>query len=151
VYRLALVTLQDALSRDLPLTLRPETGKICVRPGAALAAPELTQRMTILLNTALASLPVVGLRAIVMAPLLLAFIFEHSDKREGLYNILWALVFGFATLNILGLLTRRSETGRQRLSFGEITAILVVGLSVLLLAWEMLGLFKIFPIKLGPH
>jgi hypothetical protein len=100
--------------------------------------------MNILLNTALACLPV-------MTPLLLAVIFEHSDKRESLYNILWALVFGFATLNILGLLTRTSETGRQRLSFGEITAILVVGVSLLLLAWEMLGLFKIFPIKLGAH
>jgi hypothetical protein len=109
--------------------------------------------MTVFLNTALSWLAfsVASIRAIPPLSLFLFFLLEHSDKREGLYNILWALVFGFATLNILGLLTRRSETGRHRLSFGEITAILVVGLSVLLLAWEMLGLFKIFPIKLGPH
>jgi CHASE2 domain-containing sensor protein len=107
--------------------------------------------MTILLNAALACLPVVGLRVMVVAPLLLGFMIDLSDKREGLYNILWALVFGFATLNILGLLARRFETGRNRLSFGEIAAILVVGVSVLLLLWEMLGLFKIFPIKLGTH
>jgi CHASE2 domain-containing sensor protein len=82
---------------------------------------------------------------------LLWFAFEISDKREGLYNVLWALVFAFATLNILGLLARRFESGRNRLSFGEITAILVVGLSVVLLGMEMLNLFKIFPIRLGNH
>ena len=109
--------------------------------------------MTLVLNSALSclTLSAAGVRAIPPLSLFLFFLLEQSDKREGLYNILWALVFGFATLNILGLLTRRSETGRHRLSFGEITAILVVGVSVLLLAWEMLGLFKIFPIKLGNH
>ena len=109
--------------------------------------------MILVLNTALSwlTLSTVSVRAVSALSLFLFFLLEHSDKREGLYNILWALVFGFATLNILGLLTRRSETGRHRLSFGEITAILVVGVSVLLLAWEMLGLFKIFPIRLGNH
>ena len=97
------------------------------------------------------TLSLASVRGIPPFLLFLAFIFEGSDKREGLYNILWALVFGFATLNILGLLARRFESGRNRLSFGEITAILLVGVSVLLLVWEMLNLFKIFPIKLGAH
>jgi hypothetical protein len=109
--------------------------------------------MNLVFNTALSCVRVslMGLRGVPPLLLFIAFIFEDSSKREGLFNILWALVFGFATLNILGLLARRFETGRNRLSFGEITAILVVGVSVLLLIWEMLNLFKIFPIKLGPH
>ena len=109
--------------------------------------------MTMVIKTVLScmTLSLASVRGIPIASFLLALIFEQTDKREGLYNILWALVFGFATLNILGLLARRFETGRNRLSFGEIAAILVVGVSVLLLLWEMLGLFKIFPIRLGPH
>ncbi len=108
--------------------------------------------MTLAFKTALSCVKLsASIRSIATLPLFFIFIFEGSDKREGLYNILWALVFGFATLNILGLLARRFESGRNRLSFGEITAILLVGVSVLLLLWEMLNLFKIFPIKLGPH
>jgi len=80
------------------------------------------------------------------APHLLA-VFTVS-KRGEVYNILWALVFGFATLNILGLVARRFDTQRPRLSFGESIAILVVVVSVLLLAWELLYLFKILPIKI---
>jgi hypothetical protein len=37
------------------------------------------------------------------------------------------------------------------LNFGETIAILVVVVSIVLLGWEMLNLFKIFPIKLHPH
>jgi hypothetical protein len=109
--------------------------------------------MTLVFKTALScmKLTLAGVRGIAPLSLLFAFVLEQSDKREGLYNILWALVFGFATLNILGLLTRRSESGRHRLSFGEITAILVVVISVLLLGMEMLNLLKIFPIRLSPH
>jgi hypothetical protein len=109
--------------------------------------------MTLFLIAALPglTLPLAGIRGTLLATPLLGVILEQSSKREGLYNILWALVFGFATLNILGLLAKSSETRRNRLSFGEITAILVVGVSVLLLAMEMLSLFKIFPIKLGAH
>jgi hypothetical protein len=109
--------------------------------------------VSMILNTAVSCLahPLATIRGIASVSVFLTFLLESSDKREGLYNILWALVFGFATLNILGLLARRFETGRNRLSFGEIAAILVVGVSVLLLAWEMLNLFKIFPIKLGTH
>ncbi|MGA9041018.1 MAG: hypothetical protein WB421_10820 [Terriglobales bacterium] len=109
--------------------------------------------MILVLNKALSymTLSLVSVRGISSFLLFWVFMFEQSDKREGLYNILWALVFGFATLNILGLLARRFESGRNRLSFGEVTAILLVGVSVLLLLWEMLNLFKIFPIKLGAH
>jgi hypothetical protein len=73
---------------------------------------------------------------------------RHSSRRDGVYNILWAFVFGFATLNILSLAARRFEPNRRGLSFGELLAVLVVLLSVFLLGWELLGLFHIFPIKL---
>jgi hypothetical protein len=70
------------------------------------------------------------------------------EPREDIYNILWAVVFGFATLNILSLATRRMEPGRRRMTFGEVMAVMVVLVSVFLLGWEMLNLFHIFPIKL---
>ena len=70
--------------------------------------------------------------------------------RDEIYNILWALVFGFATLNILSLGARRFEQSRN-LNFGEILAILVVVLAIVLLGWEMLFLFHILPIKLTPR
>ena len=82
---------------------------------------------------------------------LLVFLFEDLDKKGNIYSILWVLVFGFATLNILGLVARRFEPSRNRLNFGETIAILVVVVSIVLLGWEMLNLFKIFPIKLHPH
>jgi hypothetical protein len=77
-------------------------------------------------------------------------IFEHGKKQD-IYNILWALVFGFATLNILSLLGRRFEPERSRLTFGELMAIMVVVVSVVLLGLEFLHMFKIFPLKLGPQ
>src|SRR5579862_4211406 len=86
---------------------------------------------------------------------LLLFIFQSSDqfssKKENVYNILWVLVFGFATLNILGLVARRFEPRRSSLNFGEILAITVTVVSVILLGWEMLSLFHIFPIRIQPH
>ena len=90
-------------------------------------------------------------RPVLRAAPLLAFVFQFSDKKGDIYNILWALVFGFATLNILALVTRRFEPGRSRLSFGETLAIMVVVVSVFLLGWEMLYLFKVLPIKLHPR
>jgi hypothetical protein len=81
----------------------------------------------------------------------LLLILQYGEKKSSVYNILWALVFGFATLNILGLVARRFDPDRNRLSFGEILAITVVIASILLLAWEMLYLFKILPIKLQPE
>jgi len=46
---------------------------------------------------------------------------------------------------------RRFEPRRSGLNFGEILAIAVVFLSVILLALEMLNIFHIFPIHLTPH
>jgi hypothetical protein len=83
--------------------------------------------------------------------LLLVSFLQYSDKKGDIYNILWVLVFGFATLNILGLVARRFEPERARLSFGETLAIMVVVVSIFLLGWEMLYLFHILPIKLQPH
>jgi hypothetical protein len=73
----------------------------------------------------------------------------YRGSREDVYNILWAVVFGFATLNILSLAARRLEPTRRGLSFGEIMAVMVVLLSVFLLGWEMLNLFHVLPIKLN--
>jgi len=73
---------------------------------------------------------------------------RHSRRRDDVYNILWAVVFGFATLNILTLAARRFEPNRRGLSFGELLAVLVVLLSLFLLGWELLGVFHIFPIRL---
>lgn len=72
----------------------------------------------------------------------------YRGSRQDIYNILWAVVFGFATLNILSLASRRMEPGRRGLSFGELMAVMVVLVSIFLLGWEMLNLFHIFPIKL---
>jgi hypothetical protein len=75
----------------------------------------------------------------------------YEEKKASVYNVLWVLVFGFATLNILGLVLRRFEPRRSGLNFGEMLAITVVFFSVFLLALEMLNLFHIFPIKLEPR
>jgi hypothetical protein len=72
----------------------------------------------------------------------------YRGSRQDVYNILWAVVFGFATLNILSLAARRMEPARRGLSFGELMAVAVVVVAVFLLGWEMLNLFHIFPIKL---
>jgi hypothetical protein len=77
--------------------------------------------------------------------------FHSSGKKDNVYNILWVLVFGFATLNILGLVARRFEPRRSNLQFGEMLAITVTVVSVILLGWEMLSIFHIFPIKIQPH
>jgi hypothetical protein len=82
-------------------------------------------------------------------PMLLVLQFSH--KKDDVYNILWVLVFGFATLNILGLVARRFEPSRSRMSFGETLAVMVVLISVVLLGWEMLSIFKVFPIRLHHH
>jgi hypothetical protein len=78
-------------------------------------------------------------------------ILESSDKKGDVYNILWALLFGFATLNILSLGAKRYEQHHNRMSFGEVLAIATVVVSVFLLGWEMLYLFKILPIRLSGH
>jgi hypothetical protein len=89
--------------------------------------------------------------ALVSLQSVLLFAFESSTKKDNVYNILWVLVFGFATLNILGLVARRFEPRRSSLNFGEILAITVTVVSVVLLGWEMLSLLHIFPIKIHPR
>ena len=84
-----------------------------------------------------------------MALLSMAALFESSDKKGDVYNLLWTLVFGFATLNILSLVVKRFEPHSNRMSFGEIIAVMTVIVAVFLLGWEMLYLFKILPIHLG--
>jgi hypothetical protein len=83
--------------------------------------------------------------------LLSLMVVQFSNKKSDAFNILWVLVFGFATLNILGLVSRRYEPNRNRVSFGEALAVMVVIGSVGLLAWELLTVFKIFPIRLHSH
>jgi hypothetical protein len=90
-----------------------------------------------------------GLHA--LAVVVLPAMFLLRSTREEVYNILWALVFGFATLNILSLGARRFEQQKSGLNFGEILAILVVVVSIVLLGWEMLYLFHILPIQLTPR
>ena len=80
-----------------------------------------------------------------------ALIFETSEKKGDVYNILWALVFGFATLNILGLVVKRFEPHQHRMTFGEVLAVLTVLVSIFLLGWEMLYIFKVLPIRLPTH
>jgi hypothetical protein len=94
----------------------------------------------------------VGLLRILPIPsflLVVAFAFlDESSKKGDMYNILWALVFGFATLNILSLVAKRFDPDRNRMSFGEIMAVMTVVVAVILLGWEMLYMFKILPIRL---
>jgi hypothetical protein len=81
----------------------------------------------------------------------LAALVQSSSKKGDAYNLLWALVFGFATLNILSLVSKRFEPVRNRMTFGEVLAVGTVCVSVLLLGWEMLHLFKLLPIRLSPR
>jgi hypothetical protein len=76
------------------------------------------------------------------------FLAQYYGKKGDVYNILWALVFGFATLNILSLGARRMEPHKNRMNFGELIAVLVVIASVVLLGWEMLHMFKLLPIRI---
>jgi hypothetical protein len=97
-------------------------------------------------RTALMVYPI--LRTQVTLLLGVVFTLQYHNSRNDVYNVLWAVVFGFATLNILSLAARRYEPNRRGLSFGELMAVMVVLLSVFLLGWELLNLFHIFPIKL---
>ena len=81
----------------------------------------------------------------------MALALQFGRRNTDAYNILWALVFGFATLNILSLVTRRFEPNRSRMSAGELMAVATVLVSVLLLAFEMLGLFHILPLHVPLH
>jgi hypothetical protein len=97
-------------------------------------------------HAALAFYSVARTQAVVFLGVAVALFYRGT--RQDVYNILWAVVFGFATLNILSLAARRFEPRRRGLSFGELMAVMVVIISVILLGIEMLNLFHIFPIKL---
>jgi len=97
-------------------------------------------------QSALSLYNLLGTQPVLISTLILAR--RHSSHRNEIYNILWAVVFGFATLNILSLAARRFEPNRRGLTFGELMAVLIVLLSIFLLGWELLGMFHIFPIKL---
>src|SRR5207253_5918389 len=94
-----------------------------------------------------------GLKLLIQPALVFGsmLVIQYPGPKGDFYNILWILVFGFATLNILGLVARRFEPDRTRLNVGELLAIMVVVVSLFLLGWEMLYLFKILPIKLRPR
>jgi hypothetical protein len=98
-------------------------------------------------RAALAVYAVARAHAAVAASLAMALLYR-GPRRQDVYNILWAVVFGFATLNILSLAARRFEPTRRGMTFGELMAVMVVVISVVLLGWEMLNLFHIFPIQL---
>lgn len=99
-------------------------------------------------RAALAVYPVARAQAAAWFAMAAALAYRSGSRRQDVYNILWAVVFGFATLNILSLAARRYEPTRRGLSFGELLAVMVVLISIFLLGWEMLNLFHVFPIKL---
>ena len=111
--------------------------------GASVLISGLTQSTRALLAVVTAT------RACVAIVFSFAMVFTSREPRQDIYNILWAVVFGFATLNILSLATRRMEPGRRRMTFGELMAVALVVVSVFLLGWEMLSVLHIFPIKLS--
>jgi hypothetical protein len=90
----------------------------------------------------------IPVRTVSAALLSAAVVVFYRGSRDDVYDILWAVVFGFATLNILALASRRMEPARRGLSLGELMAVMVVLVSVFLLGWELLSLLHIFPIKL---
>src|SRR5256885_9455152 len=94
---------------------------------------------------------VYGRAARALAVPVLPALFLLRSRREEVYNVLWALVFAFATLNILSLGARQFETDRKGLTFGEVLAVMVVFVSVVMLGWEVLYLFKVFPLHLAPR
>jgi hypothetical protein len=97
-------------------------------------------------RTALAIYPLVRSQMPLIFTVMVAA--QYRGSRGDVYNVLWAVVFGFATLNILSLAAKHLEPARRGLSFGELMAVMVVILSVILLGWEMLNLFHVLPIKL---
>lgn len=72
-----------------------------------------------------------------------------AQGSDNVFNILIALVCGFASLNIINLLTRPVQPVRG-LTFGEMLAVTGAVVSLLLLGAEMLRLYHVFPIKLQP-
>jgi hypothetical protein len=117
-----------------------------IRREMTVSATGLFSGLTRITGAALSIHNLMRAQSALVAALLL---FERlSNRRNDIYNILWAVVFGFATLNILSLAARRFEANRRGLSFGELMALLIVLLSIFLLGWELLSVFHIFPIRL---
>lgn len=84
---------------------------------------------------------------VLCVPMLASFLLL-AEQGDSVLNILTAVVFGFSGLNILNLVSRRFDPRRRSMSFGEITAIGVMVLALCILAWELLHLFHVFPIRL---
>jgi len=80
-----------------------------------------------------------------------ALLIQAAAAGAKLYDLLWGAVFGFAALNILGLVAKRFEPGRKRMSLGEILAIGAAAVSILMLGWELLFFFHVLPIRLEPR
>lgn len=99
-------------------------------------------------RAALAVYTCVRTQAAVFITIAVMMFSRRGGAEQDVYNILWAVVFGFATLNILSLAARHFDPRRRGLSFGELLAVLVVVISIFLLGWEMLSVFHVFPIKL---
>lgn len=99
-------------------------------------------------HAALAAYTCVRSQAAVLLTVTVVLFSRRGGAEQDVYNILWAVVFGFATLNILSLAARHFDPRRRGLSFGELLAVLVVVISIFLLGWEMLSIFHVFPIKL---
>jgi hypothetical protein len=77
-----------------------------------------------------------------------AYLFLFGGK---MYDVLWGAVFAFACLNILGLVAKQFEPGRNRMSMGEMLAITAAVISVVMLGWELLFFFHVLPIRLEPR
>lgn len=118
----------------------------CFQPMTLSAAATAVSGFARTTRAAVAIYPAVRAYATLFFGIVIAVSYRESQRDA--YDILWAVVFGFATLNILALAARRMEPGRRGLSFGELMAVGVVMLSVILLAWEMLNSLHIFPIRL---
>jgi hypothetical protein len=80
-----------------------------------------------------------------------AVFLQTGATSTSFYDLLWAAVFGFATLNILGLIARRFEPGRSSMTFGEMLAIGTAVISILMLGGELLYMFHVLPIRLAPR
>jgi hypothetical protein len=80
-----------------------------------------------------------------------AVLLQSGAGGSSFYDLLWAVVFGFATLNILGLVARRFEPGRSSMTFGEMLAIGTAVISMLMLGWELLFMLHVLPIRLEPR
>jgi cytochrome bd-type quinol oxidase subunit 2 len=105
------------------------------------------KRISSLARSARNALSVYALVRAQSAVVVSLLVLQRSHQKD-VYNILWAVVFGFATLNILSLAARHFEPNRRGLTFGEMMAVLMVMIAIFLLGWELLSMMHIFPIQL---